>query len=552
MARPMKKKQNILTLGILLGLILGGLVGELAFFRPNQKSLKTVRDLNGTAWATAKEKTRNQLIAAKKAKGSVEEPSDHEIKSEARKIAGKQSQRLKMLSDEQQATYHMADESLGGYRNAVDIFKFIGDTFFINLLKMILIPLVISSVIVGVASIDPAQMGKVGGLTVLYYFSTMAIAVAIGVCLVIWVQPGDGFDQAFRDQQVIEYEIQLAEGSGSAGKVEGASGTGLWGAFKKLAVQLLPENPVEDAANGRILPIISFSLIFGLALALIGKKAETVRRFFDGLFAVVMQLVDWVLWLAPLGVGALVAWTVARIGIVQLLGPLAWYVLVVISGLLIHGLIVLPIILWLFGRTNPYQYMWRMKPALMTAFGTDSSSATLPVTIDTAQEVGGVSKRASEFVLPLGATVNMDGTALYEAVAVVFLFQCFGIELSILALTIVAITATLAAVGAAGIPSAGLVTMVIVVEAVNGSLPPEVAALPLAAIGIILGIDRILDMCRTTVNVWGDAVGAKIITRIAPDEPILASPATSDGTIQGETDASQGTPDEPVEEKNEG
>jgi Na+/H+-dicarboxylate symporter len=158
-----------------------------------------------------------------------------------------------------------------------------------------------------------------------------------------------------------------------------------------------------------------------------------------------------------------------------------------------------------------------MKDALMTAFGTDSSSATLPVTIETSQREGGVSKKSAEFVLPLGATVNMDGTALYEAVAVVFLFQCFGIELGMTELLIIVFTATLAAVGAAGIPSAGLVTMVIVVEAVNGSLGGD-KVLPLAAIGIILGIDRILDMCRTTVNVWGDAVGAKIITRIAPDD----------------------------------
>ena len=153
----------------------------------------------------------------------------------------------------------------------------------------------------------------------------------------------------------------------------------------------------------------------------------------------------------------------------------------------------------------------------MTAFGTDSSSATLPVTMDIAQELGGVSKRSAGFVLPLGATINMDGTALYEAVAVVFLFQCYGVELGVTELGIIAVTATLAAVGAAGIPSAGLVTMVIVVQAVNGALGPGVEKLPMAAVGILLGVDRILDMCRTMVNVWGDAVGAKLITRIAPD-----------------------------------
>ena len=167
-------------------------------------------------------------------------------------------------------------------------------------------------------------------------------------------------------------------------------------------------------------------------------------------------------------------------------------------------------------RDSPWQFFQAMRPALLTALGTDSSSATLPVTIECAEGQGGCSRRASRFVLPLGATVNMDGTALYEAVAVVFLFQCFGIQLGGTELAIIVITATLAAVGAAGIPSAGLVTMVIVVEAVNASLGGD-KFLPISAVGIILGIDRFLDMCRTTVNVWGDAVGAKVITRIAPD-----------------------------------
>ena len=170
---------------------------------------------------------------------------------------------------------------------------------------------------------------------------------------------------------------------------------------------------------------------------------------------------------------------------------------------------------------NPYAFMAKMKPALLTAFGTDSSSATLPVTMETAELEAGCSKRASNFVLPLGSTINMDGTALYEAVAVVFLFQLYGIDLSMSQLIIVVITATLAAVGAAGIPSAGLVTMVIVISAVNGSLEGTGLMLPGAAIGVILGVDRILDMCRTTVNVWGDA-GLSIMTRLAPDEPLDA------------------------------
>lgn len=401
-------------------------------------------------------------------------------------------------------------------QNWLEIFSFIGNTFFMGLLKMVLIPLIASSVIVGVASIgDPTKLGVVGLSTVFYYFATMVIAVLIGVVLVTYISPGDGIDLSFRDQQVTAFE---ASGSTKQQRIGEASGTGLWGAAKNILSQIIPSNPIGAAAQGKMLPVISFALIFGIVLTFIGDKGKPVLVFFEGVFIAIMKLVEWILWLAPIGVLALVAATVARIGMVNLFGPLLKYVLTVVFGLLIHGIIVLPLVLWLFGKANPYVYMWQMKDALMTAFGTDSSSATLPVTIETSQRQGGVSKRSAEFVLPLGATVNMDGTALYEAVAVVFLFQCFGIELGATELGIIVFTATLAAVGAAGIPSAGLVTMVIVVEAVNGSLGGD-KALPLTAIGIILGIDRILDMCRTTVNVWGDAVGAKIITRITPDIP---------------------------------
>ena len=409
----------------------------------------------------------------------------------------------------------------------LDTFHFIGDTFFIGLLKMILIPLVASSVVVGVASIDPAHLGKIGGLTILYYGATMVAAVVLGVVLVTGIRPGDpmrdgtGIGAAIISQGEQAYEAtspstrQRVEDKAKAGK-KGVPGA-LWESFKSIAAQLVPKNVFAAAANGDILPVISFSLLFGIVLSVIGPPGQPVLALFNGVFQAVMKLVDWVLWLAPVGVFFLVAWSVARIGSASLVGPLGTYMVVVFAGLAVHGLVTLPLVLWVFGRANPYRFLIQMREALLTAFGTDSSSATLPVTIESAERFGGVSKRAAGFVLPLGATVNMDGTALYEAVAVVFLFQCYGIDLSMVELVIIVVTATLAAVGAAGIPSAGLVTMVIVVEAVNRSLGAGVEPLPLAAVGIILGVDRILDMCRTTVNVWGDAVGAKIITRIAPD-----------------------------------
>ncbi|MEE9212981.1 MAG: dicarboxylate/amino acid:cation symporter [Phycisphaeraceae bacterium] len=413
---------------------------------------------------------------------------------------------------------------------ALEGFQFVGNTFFIGLLKMILIPLVASSVIVGVASIgDPSQLGKVGGLTVLYYFVTMVAAVVLGVVLVTTVAPGDpkGDGSGIGADVIAQGEVAYAQESQSTRQhVEAKAQAGrrgvpgaLWESFRNIATQMIPSNPIGAAAEGQILPVISFSLIFGIVLAVIGPRGRPLLSFFDSLFGAIMKLVDWILLMAPIGVFCLVAWTVARLGAAELLKPLIWFMLTVIAGLAIHGLIVLPLVLWLFGRANPFVFMHQMRDALMTAFGTDSSSATLPVTIECAKQYGGVSKKSAGFVLPLGATINMDGTALYEAVAVIFLFQCYGIELGPAEVGIVVVTATLAAVGAAGIPSAGLVTMVIVVEAVNNSLGPSVPTLPLAAVGIILGVDRILDMCRTTVNVWGDSVGAKIITRIAPDVP---------------------------------
>ncbi|MBH07130.1 MAG: sodium:dicarboxylate symporter [Phycisphaeraceae bacterium] len=410
---------------------------------------------------------------------------------------------------------------------ALEGFKFIGDTFFIGLLKMVLIPLVVSSVIVGVATIgDPSQLGRVGGWTVLYYLCTMVIAVVLGVFLVTTVAPGDpNRDGSGIGPEVIakgeaayghegELKRQRIEKKAEAGR-HGVAGA-LWESFRNIAKQLIPANPIGAAAKGQILPVIAFSLILGIVLTSIGARGQPLIDVFRSLFAAIMKLVDWILWLAPMGVFCLVTWTVARLGGEELLRPLAKYMVVVVAGLLVHGLIVLPLVLWVFGRTNPYVFICQMREALMTAFGTDSSSATLPVTMECAEQLGGVSKKSAGFVLPLGATINMDGTALYEAVAVVFLFQCYGIELGTTELAVIVVTATLAAVGAAGIPSAGLVTMVIVVEAVNNSLGGD-KTLPLAAVGIIIGVDRILDMCRTTVNVWGDAVGAKIITRIAPD-----------------------------------
>lgn len=397
----------------------------------------------------------------------------------------------------------------------------LGNITLIRPLKLLIMPIVFLSVIVGVTSIgDPSRLGVIGGSTVLYYLVTMLLAVILGTTLVTTIQPGEGIDFETRTMLIDQGQEQYAESDKLTEATDKAEKDGLGGAWMNILEQIIPTNVFRELMEDRPLGVIVFALLLGLALAASGPVGAPAVAFFNSLFAGVMKLILWILWLTPIGVFFLVAGTVAKIGLGALVGPLSAYMLTVLLGLAIHGLIVLPLILWVLGKCNPFQFMWRMRKALLTAFGTDSSSATLPVTIETAIDEGGCSKRASNFVLPLGATVNMDGTALYEAVAVVFLFQFFGIQLEMTELIIVVITATLAAVGAAGIPSAGLVTMVIVIGAVNTSLNGRgIEMLPVAAIGIIFGVDRILDMCRTVVNVWGDATAAKIITRVAPDDP---------------------------------
>ena len=382
----------------------------------------------------------------------------------------------------------------------------VGDVVLIRPLKLLIIPLIFFSVIAGISRIgDPARLGIVGSATLVYYLATMLLAVVLGATLVSWLQPG-----------VLPTDAGAAMIAASESAWSPSGGQSLGSAWMNIVHQIIPVNIVEDMAAGRPLGVIVFAILFALALSAGGERTEAARRFFDACFEGMMLLVRWVIWLTPIGVFFLVAWTVGRIGLNQVGGPLGAYMGTVLLGLAVHGFIVLPLILWLCTRKNPFRFMWQMQRALFTAIGTDSSSATLPVTIDTAENEGECSKRAANFVLPLGSTINMDGTALYEAVAVVFLFQLYGVELAFSQLVVVVITATLAAIGAAGIPSAGLVTMVIVISAVNTSLTGSAAeGLPLAAIGFIIGVDRLLDMCRTAVNVWGDAVGAKIISRIA-------------------------------------
>jgi len=373
---------------------------------------------------------------------------------------------------------------------------FLGDTMlhisflgviFLNALKMVVVPLVVASMIVGVTSLgDIRTLGRTGIKTISFYLFTTGASVFIGLLMVNIISPGEGV-------QIWETEIPelVAEGQGKT--------------ISDVFMGLIPPNIFQAAANGKILSLIVFSLLFGGVLTVIGEKGRPVVALFVGINAAMMKIVHLIIYFAPVGVMALIGGIVAekRDSLEQLVSGLGWYSLTVIIGLLVHALITLPLLLRFLGHRKPWRYFLNVGDALTTAFTTASSSATLPITIEAVEEKNKVDSRAASFVLPLGATINMDGTALYEAVAAMFIAQISGIDLTLGQQVIIFLTATIASIGAAGIPHAGTVMMVMVLTAVN---------LPLEGIGLIFAIDWFLDRCRTTVNVWGDTVGAAVIS----------------------------------------
>jgi len=365
-------------------------------------------------------------------------------------------------------------------------------TMFLNALKMIVLPLIIVSITLSI--MKAGNIGSLGIKTLVYYLATTAVAVFIGIIVVTLIQPGIG-SGVFKG--VIP---EVIKGKESITVVD-------------LILGLITPNLFESAGEFQILPLIIASILFGVAFATLGKENKLIVEIFSLIDRAVMRIVHWIIIFTPLGVFGLIANRLGMEGggseVLNLAIQLGKYVGSVVLGLSIHGFVVLPLILYLLARRNPIDYLSNLSKALLTAFATASSSATLPLTMAGAIDEAKVSQKVGRFVLPLGATINMDGTALYEAVAVIFIAQSYGIQLGIGELLILFFTATLAAIGAAGIPEAGLVTMVLVLQAVG---------LPLEGIGLILAIDWLLDRFRTTVNVWGDCVGAAVLDRFETKE----------------------------------
>lgn len=374
--------------------------------------------------------------------------------------------------------------------------KGVGDVF-LRLLSMIVAPLILSSLISGVTSTGTIHgLGRLGGRTLVYYMSTSIIAIATGMLVFNVIQPGKGSDFAILQTKAKPVTSSVITGEQSLAET-------LWNQL----FNIIPSNPfaaLADPANNSILGVIFFAILFGVFVNLVGGEAGgLLTRVITAFFEVMMRMTMFIIRLAPIGVLGFMIYASAGEG-VEVFKALGWYILTVAVALTIHGFVTLPLILRLLARRSPWRYANAMSPALLTAFSTASSNGTLPLTITCAEQRAGIGNRISSFVLPLGATINMDGTALYEAVAVLFIAQVSGHELSFAQQMIVAFTALMVSVGAAGIPHAGTVMMVIVLSAVG---------LPVDYVGLILAVDRVLDMYRTTINVWSDCTACAVVAR---------------------------------------
>jgi Na+/H+-dicarboxylate symporter len=391
---------------------------------------------------------------------------------------------LKFLSDDSgDFSFSVFDTDISTYTFLVEgIFTVIG-TLFINALKMLVVPLVFISLVCGTASLsDPSKLGRLGGKAVGLYITTTAIAITLAIVFAIMVQPGVGLNLATDASYAPSESPSLAQ----------------------VIIDMMPSNPIQAMAQGNMLQIIVFAAFFGVALAMIkGASGERLRTFFDDLNEVIMRVVTIVMNLAPYGVFALMAKLAATTDYKTFQG-LTVYFFLVLFVLFVHALVTYPIVLKLFSGLNPITLLKKMREPALFAFSTASSSATLPVTIETANKKLGVKTSVASFTLSLGSTINMDGTAIMQGVATVFIAQVYNVDLSVSDYLMVILTATLASIGTAGVPGVGLLMLAMVLQQVN---------LPVEGIALIIGVDRLLDMTRTAVNVTGDCVVSCIVAK---------------------------------------
>jgi len=390
------------------------------------------------------------------------------------------------LTDEEIKSHQDKIISAAYYNKPVSYISWMGDLF-LRALKMIIIPLIFSSLAAGVASIGSSgNLGRLGLKTISYYIITSLIAILTGLLFVNILKPGIGADLNFSQQVEGLIENQRS--------------------FKDTLLHIVPDNIFSAMNNGDMLAIIFFSVLFGFFITRVRQSyADALTKALNAIFEVMMKITMFVILFAPFGVFGIVAKVVSdQDDLITLMSKMGLYMATVIIGLVIHTTVTLPLIVYFIGKARPFKHMNNLSAALFTAFSTASSNATLPLSMNGVEKNSGVSNKITSFVLPLGATINMNGTALYECVAAIFIAQAYGVEMTFVQQIIIVVTALLASIGAAGIPMAGLVMMTIVLNAVG---------LPLEGIGLILAVDRILDMFRTVVNVWGDCCGAVVIAK---------------------------------------
>jgi len=387
---------------------------------------------------------------------------------------------------------------------AVSIFEYVG-TIFLNALRMVIVPLIMSSIIVGVAGIGSGgNLGALGGKTLLFYATTTLAAILLGLVIINAVGPGYVDGEPARELLALEASTEALQ--------ERVAGKGP-GDVAKVFQRMIPPNIVAAAVEGQMLGIIFFAILFGYFMTHLQHDfAEPLFKFWNGVFHVMMRMTEWIMKFAPIGVFGLVAAVIANAGY-KATGPLAVFAIAVLAALALHATVTLPLLLRFVGKVKPFKTMRAVAQAMLTAFSTASSSATLPVTIECVEENVGVSNKISSFVLPLGATVNMNGTALYECAAAMFIAQAYGLDLTFGVQFSIVVIALMTSIGVAGVPSASLVAIAIILTAIG---------LPIEALGVLMVFDRILDMARTSINVWGDATCATIVARLQGEETNVA------------------------------
>jgi len=493
----MKFKLPALHTQILIALVCGALFG--AFFNVDADTFVVSHQVNKenteseiTSWRSALliRTTKDGLKTDTLTFAGGEKPKLINIFKQAKKDGAVVALKV-ALPDGKDASFESV-KTIRNPKTPATWIKWLGDIF-IRLLNLVAVPLVLASLIAGAASLgDIRKFARIGTKTLSYYLTTTAFAVTIGLVLANIIRPGEQMNELTKNNLLQTYAGDTQERIATDVEFDGI----------KMIVEMIPRNPFAALSQGEMLQIVFFAVFFGMVLTFSDKdKSKILLDFFDALSDAMIKMIDVIMKFAPIGVFALIAATVAEFGF-NILETLLWYAVTVLLGLLIHTLGTYSLIIKIFSKFNIRKFFRGIRPVMLVGFSTSSSAATLPVNMECCQENLGVSKSITSFVLPLGATINMDGTALYQGVATVFIAQVYGMDLTIAQQITVVFMAVLASIGTAPVPGVGIIMLIIILKSVG---------VPESGIALILGIDRILDMCRTITNVTGDAAGAVII-----------------------------------------